>query len=63
MAWDMVDLALNLKKHINIKTTEAKQSFHRIARLANTERRLSLEGCSQIYLACITSISDYGSVI
>src|SRR6266498_5872235 len=34
-----------------------------MARLANSEKGLSLFALRQLYLACVTSIADYGSVI
>ena len=34
--------------------------FHAISRLANTERGLSFQAMRKLYIACITSIADYG---
>ena len=34
-----------------------------MARLANTERGLSPRAIRQLYIACVTSVADYGSVI
>ena len=57
------DPGLKFRIHINTRTSQAIQSFHRMARLANTERGLSPAAMRQIYLACITTIADYGSVV
>lgn len=57
------DPGLKFRAHIHTKTSQALQCFHRMARLANVERGLSPTALRQIYLACITSITDYGSVI
>ncbi|RDL32487.1 uncharacterized protein BP5553_08943 [Venustampulla echinocandica] len=42
---------------------QAKSAFLRLARLANTERGLSPAAIRQLYIACVTSIADYGSII
>ena len=57
------DPGLKFRKHIKIRTSQATQSFFRMARLANTEKGLSPAALRQIYLACVISIADYGSVI
>src|SRR5204862_8172593 len=38
----------------------ATRIFHQIARLSNTERGLSFQAMRQLYIACITSVADYG---
>ncbi|KAF5189612.1 reverse transcriptase, partial [Thalictrum thalictroides] len=57
------DPLLSFSQHIAIRTTQATKAFYRLARLANTERGLSPSALRQIYLACVTSVSDYGSVV
>ena len=42
------------------KITQATRIFHQIKRLSNTERGLSFQTIRQLYIACITSIADYG---
>ena len=55
------DSKLSFKEHINIRISQAKSAFLRLARLANTERGLSPTAIRQLYLACITSLSDFSS--
>lgn len=57
------DPHLNFKHHVAVRTAKAKNAFHRMTRLANTERGLSPFAMRQIYIACVTSVADYGSII
>jgi hypothetical protein len=57
------DRKLTYKEHLNIRVSQARSAFLRLARLANTERGLSPIAIRQLYLACVTSIADYGSII
>ncbi|POS82312.1 hypothetical protein EPUL_005208, partial [Erysiphe pulchra] len=57
------DPLLSFSQHIAIRATQATNAFYRLARLAHTERGLSPSALRQIYLACVTSVSDYGSVV
>lgn len=57
------DPNLKFDQHINIRIAQAKEAFYRMARLANTEKGLSPKAMRQLYIACITSIADYGSEI
>jgi hypothetical protein len=57
------DQCLTFKHHVNTRTSQAKSAYYRMNRLANTERGLSPYALRQIYQACVTSVSDYGSVI
>jgi len=45
---------------VKIKISAATRIFHQIARLSNTERGLSFQAMRQLYIACITSVADYG---
>jgi len=54
---------LKFSQHVKIRATQAKQAFSRMARLTNTNKGLSPHAFRQLYLACITSIADYGSII
>lgn len=54
------DSALSFKDHVAIRTSQAKSAFFRMCRLANTERGLSPFAMRQLYMACVTSIADYG---
>ena len=51
---------MNIKHHIQKKTTKATRTFFQIKRLANTERGLSSIALRQLYLTSIASIVDYG---
>jgi hypothetical protein len=42
------------------KLAEANRVFHQISRLANCGKGMSFQAMRQLYLACITSIADYG---
>src|SRR5204862_7981635 len=42
------------------KTTQALKLLNQIERLSNTERGLSFQAMRQLYIACISSIADYG---
>src|SRR6201747_1541725 len=55
------DYNLKFKEHIAIRTSLAKQALYRINRLVNISRGLSPFAIRQLYLACITSVADYGS--
>ena len=57
------DPGLTFKQHVAIRTAQARSAFQRMARLANSEKGLSPFALCQLYLACVTSIADYGSVI
>ena len=46
-----------------IRTAQAKSAYYRLNRLANTEKGLSPLALRQLYIACVNSIADYGSVI
>src|ERR1700710_229020 len=55
------DYNLKFKEHIAIRTSLAKQVLYCINRLVNISRGLSPFAIRQLYLACITSVADYGS--
>lgn len=57
------DRNLSFKHHIKTRVAQAKAAFQGMARLANTERGLSHIAMRQLYLACVTSISDYASPV
>ena len=57
------DVHTTFKQHVAIRVSQARSAFYRLSRLANTERGLTPFAIRQLYLACITSIADYGSVI
>lgn len=58
-----VDPGLKFKENVQVRSSQSVQAFQRMARLANTERGLSPTVLRQRYLAFVTSIADYGSVI
>src|SRR6266704_1835125 len=55
-----LDSKLTFKQHIEIKISKAKAAFYLIKRLGNTQRGLSLQALRQLYIACVTTIADYG---
>ncbi len=57
------DSNLNFKEHRAIRTSLARQMFYRINRLSNTRNGLSPFAIRQLYLACVTSVLDYGSIL
>ena len=57
------DPNLTFKQHVALRTAQATSAFHRMARIANSERGLSPFALRQLYLACVASIADYGSII
>ena len=57
------DSGLTFKQHVAICISQARSAFQRMTRLANTKKGLSPFALRQLYIACITSIADYGSVI
>jgi hypothetical protein len=54
------DRKLSFKTHVEKAIAKANRVFHQISRLANCSRGLSYQAMRQLYLACITSIADYG---
>ena len=59
----LFDQKLTFKQHITSRVAQAKAAFLRMARLTNIERGLSHIAMRQMYLACVTSISDYASPV
>ena len=58
-----LDSKLSFKEHMEKKIADTTRIFHQIARLLNTEKGLSFAAMRQLYIACITSIADYGVLI
>ncbi|KAF7564239.1 uncharacterized protein PtrM4_153550 [Pyrenophora tritici-repentis] len=58
-----IDNRLSFKEHIATRVSQARKAFYRLGRLANIERGLSPKAVRQLYLACVTSVADYGSQI
>ena len=54
------DRKLSFKAHVQKRIAAANRMFHSISRLANTERGLSFQAFRKLYIACITSVADYG---
>ena len=57
------DENLRFKEHIVYRASRAKQAFYRVNRLTNILYGLSPFAIRQLYLACITSVIDYGSIL
>ena len=50
---------LNFKVHVQTKIVTVIRMLHSLFRLMNSEWRLNVKSEKQLYLTCITSISDY----
>jgi len=57
------DQGLRFTTHVTTKAASARKAFFSLERLANLERGLSPYVFRQLYLACVASIADYGSII
>jgi ribonuclease HI len=57
------DSNLKFKEHIAIRTSLAKQAFYRLNRLSNITKGLTPFALRQLYIACVISVSDYGSIL
>lgn len=57
------DAGLTFKQHVATRVSQARSAFLRMTRLANCERGLSPMAFRQLYLACVTSVADFGSPI
>ena len=57
------DPHLTFKEHISIRATKALSSFNRMSRLANIGNGLTASSLRTLYIACVSSISDYGAPI
>ena len=55
-----LDSKLSFKAHVEKKIALANKIFMQIERLLNTERELSFQAMRQLYIACISSVADYG---
>ncbi len=58
-----LDSKLNFKEYVEKKVAQTTRIFHQIKKLSNIERGLSFQAIRQLYIACITSITDYGVLI
>ena len=58
-----LDRKLNFKKHVDVRIANATRALYAIIRLMHSEYGLKPNAARQLYLACITPISDYGSEI
>ncbi len=50
---------LNFKVHVQTKIATVTRTLHLLFRLMNSEWKLNVKSEKQLYLTCITSISDY----
>jgi len=57
------DRKLSFKHHVNTKVASAKRALGCLQRLANTESGLHPAAVRQLYMACITPISDFGAEV
>ena len=58
-----LDWKLNFKCHVQKRIMAATSAMYSVLRLMNSEWGLSAHAGRQLYLACVTAISDYGSEI
>ena len=54
------DSKLTFKSHVEKRLNLATAAFFRIQRLGNTQRGLSFRALRQLYIACISSVADFG---
>ncbi len=54
-----LNLKLNFKVHMQTKIATVTRTLHSLFRLMNSEWKLNVKSEKQLYLTCITSISDY----
>jgi hypothetical protein len=54
------DSKLTFKAHIEKKVNSATAAFYSIQRLGNTQKGLNSRALRLLYIACVTSISDFG---
>ena len=57
------DSNLKFKNHKSIRVSLAKQMFYYINRLSNITIGLSPFTIRQLYIACVTSVVDYSSIL
>src|SRR5438034_2507625 len=55
-----LDSKLSFKAHVEKKIASAQKVLMQIERLSNTEKGLSFQAMRQLYIACISSVADYG---
>ena len=55
-----LDSKLTFKQHVEKKIAQALKILNQIERLSNTERELFFQVMRQLYIAYISSITDYG---
>src|SRR5436190_10385734 len=55
-----LDSKLSFKAHVEKKIASAQKILMQIERLSNTEKGLSFQAMRQLYIACISSVADYG---
>jgi hypothetical protein len=54
---------LNFRVHVQMKIATVTRTLHSLFRLMNSEWELNVKSGKQLYLACVTSISDYDAEI
>ena len=55
-----LDSKLSFKAYVKKKIASAQKVLMQIERLSNTEKKLSFQAMRQLYIACISSVADYG---
>lgn len=55
------DSGLRFRQHVEKKIAAAQAAFQGLSRLASTQKGLSFRATRQLYVACVTTIADYGA--
>ena len=55
-----LDRKLDFKAHVEIKINAATGAYFGLQRLSTTQKGLSFRALRQLYIACITTIADFG---
>jgi hypothetical protein len=56
-----LDSKLNFEAHIEKRLNLATAAYYGLYRLCSTQKGLSFRAARQLYIACITTVADYGA--
>ncbi|KAL5604599.1 uncharacterized protein BROUX77_004785 [Berkeleyomyces rouxiae] len=57
------DNRLSFKQHVQARTQKAEIAFRGLIRLASNTRGLSIAALRQLYISCVGTVADYGSIL
>lgn len=57
------DNRLSFKQHVQARTQKAEIAFRGLLRLASNTRGLSIAALRQLYISCVGTVADYGSIL